>query len=85
MVNMAITQDDFIIAHRVEKKRKAPTGPSGAQPPRYCLVQNTVPRAPQRNPSLDRWVFRPPQQQLDLLCLNNNSLGQGQVFNSPTV
>ena len=46
LVNMAITQDDCITAHRAEKKRKAPTGPSGAQPPRYRLVQNTTPRAP---------------------------------------
>ena len=30
LVNMAITQDNCIIAHRAEKKRKAPTGPSGA-------------------------------------------------------
>ena len=37
LVNMAITQDDCIIAHRAEKKRKAPTGPSSAQPPRYRL------------------------------------------------
>ena len=46
MVNMAITQDDCITAHRAEQKRKAPTGPSSVQPPRYRLVQNTVPRAP---------------------------------------
>jgi hypothetical protein len=63
LVNMAITQDDCITAHHAEKKRKAPTGPSGAQPPRYRLVQNTVSRAPQRNPPSGRWVFRPPQQQ----------------------
>ena len=68
LVNMAITQDDCITAHRAEKKRKAPTGPSSAQPPRYRLVQNTVPRAPQRNPpsgeeAEGRWVFRPPQRQ----------------------
>ena len=30
LVNMAITQDDCITMHRAEKKRKAPTGPSGA-------------------------------------------------------
>jgi hypothetical protein len=30
LVNMAITQDDYITAHRAEKKRKAPTRPSGA-------------------------------------------------------
>ena len=38
LVNLAITQDDCIAAHRAEKKRKAPTGPSSAQPPRYRLV-----------------------------------------------
>ena len=54
LVNMAITQDDCISAHRAEKKRK---------PPRYRLVQNTVPRASQRNSPSGRWVFRPPQQQ----------------------
>ena len=54
LVNKAITQDDCITAHRAEKKRKAPTGPSGAQAPRYCLVHNTVPKAPQRNPPSGR-------------------------------
>ena len=63
---MAITQDDCITAHRAEKKRKAPTGTSGAQLPRYHLVQNTVPRTPHRNPPSGRWVFRPPQQQGDV-------------------
>ena len=60
---MAITQDDCITVHRAEKKRKAPTGPSGAQPPRYCLVRNTITRAPQRNTPSGRWVIKPPQQQ----------------------
>src|SRR6185312_16403137 len=69
LVNMAITQDDCITAHHAEKKRKAPTGPSGVQPPRYRLLQNLVTRAPQRNPSSGRWVYRAPQQQ--------------GVFNSP--
>ena len=35
LVNLAITQEDCITAHRAEKKQKAPTGPSSAQPPRY--------------------------------------------------
>ena len=60
---MAIMQEDCIAAHRAEKKRKAPTGPSSAQPPRYRLVQNTPPRPPQRNAPVGRLVFRPPQQQ----------------------
>jgi hypothetical protein len=46
LVNMAITQEDCISAHRAEKKRKIPTGPSNVQPPRYRLVQNTTTRAP---------------------------------------
>ena len=60
LVNKAITQEDCIATHRAEKKRKALMGPSNAQPPRYHLVQNTVSRAPQRNPPLGKWVFRPP-------------------------
>jgi hypothetical protein len=62
LVNMAITQEDCISAHRAEKKRKIPTGPSSAQPPRYRLDQNTSPRAPPRNNQSGRWVARPPQQ-----------------------
>jgi hypothetical protein len=46
LVNMAITQEDCISAHRAEKKRKIPTGLLNVQPPRYRLVQNTVTRAP---------------------------------------
>jgi hypothetical protein len=59
---MAITQEDCISAHRVEKKWKTPTGPSIAQPPRYRLVQNTATRAPPRNNIPGRWVAQPPQQ-----------------------
>jgi hypothetical protein len=46
LVNMTITQEDCILAHRAEKKWKTPTGLSNAQPPRYRLVQNTVTQAP---------------------------------------
>ena len=60
---MAITQDNCITAHRAEKKRKAPTEPSGAQPPRYRLVENTTPKAPLKNATSGRWIFRPPPQQ----------------------
>jgi hypothetical protein len=63
LVNMALTQEDCIMAHRVEKKRKTPTGPSSAQSPRYRVVPNTQIRAPQRNAPFGRLVFRPPQQQ----------------------
>jgi hypothetical protein len=45
LVNLAITQEDCIFSHHVEKKRKAPAGPLSAQPPRYRLVQNAAPKA----------------------------------------
>jgi hypothetical protein len=43
LVNMAITQEDCISAHRAEKKRKTPTGPSTTQPSRYRLVPSNAP------------------------------------------
>jgi hypothetical protein len=60
---MALTQEDCIIAHRAEKKRRISTGPASVQPSRYRFVQNAPPRAPQRNAPLGTLVFRPPQQQ----------------------
>jgi hypothetical protein len=63
LVNMDLTQEDCIIAHRADKKIKTPTGPSSAQSPRYRVVPNTQVRAPQRNVPFGRLVFRPPQQQ----------------------
>jgi hypothetical protein len=46
LVNMAITQEDCISAHRAEKKRKAPTRPATPQSSRYRLVPSNAPRAP---------------------------------------
>jgi hypothetical protein len=46
LVNLAITQEDCILAHHAEKKRKAPAGPSSALPQRYRLVQNATSKAP---------------------------------------
>jgi hypothetical protein len=43
---MALTQEDCILAHHVEKKRKTPTGPSSVQSPRYRVVPNTQIREP---------------------------------------
>jgi hypothetical protein len=63
LVNMALTQEDCIVAHYAEKKRKNPTGPLSAQSSRYRVVPNTPSRAPQRNAPTGRLVFRPPQQQ----------------------
>jgi hypothetical protein len=62
LVNMAITQEDCISAHRAEKKRKTPTGPSATQPSRYQSVPSTATRAPPRSNLPGRWVARPPQQ-----------------------
>jgi hypothetical protein len=38
LVNMALTQEDCITAHRAEKKRRVSTGPTGVQPSRYRFV-----------------------------------------------
>jgi hypothetical protein len=62
LVNMAITQEDCISAHRVEKKWKAPIGPTIMQPSRYRLVPSNAPRALPGGNLSGRWVARPPQQ-----------------------
>jgi hypothetical protein len=62
LVNMAITQEDCISAHRAEKKWKAPTGPVIMQPSSYRLVPSNAPRAPPRGNLPGRWVAKPPQQ-----------------------
>jgi hypothetical protein len=38
LVNMAITQEDCISAHRAEKKRKTPIGPTTTQPSRQLSL-----------------------------------------------
>jgi hypothetical protein len=62
LVNMAITQEDCISAHRAEKKWKVPTGPANPQSSRYRLVLSNTPRAPPQGNLPGRWVARPPQQ-----------------------
>jgi hypothetical protein len=62
LVNIAITQEDCISAHRAEKKRKIPTGSATTPPSRYRLVPTNAPRAPPRGNLPGRWVARPPQQ-----------------------
>ena len=61
LVNMAITQEDLIMAHRAEKKRKAPAGPSSASAPRYRIVQNTPAAPSQKVPRPGCWTIWPPQ------------------------
>jgi hypothetical protein len=40
LVNLAISQEDCIMAHRVEKKRKVPMTGSSKQPQRVRIVSN---------------------------------------------
>ena len=63
LVKLAITQEDCIMAHHAEKKRKAPAVSSSAPPQRYLLVQHATHQAPQKAPHQGRWVFKPPPQQ----------------------
>jgi hypothetical protein len=85
LVNMALTQEDCITAHRAEKKRRISTGPAGVQPSRYRFVHNAPSRAPQRNAPFGRLVFRLPQQREGIdhpYPLNNhNNLAHSQMFN----
>jgi hypothetical protein len=43
LVNMVITQEDCISAHRAEKRQKVSTGPSNAQSSRYRVIPNPAP------------------------------------------
>jgi hypothetical protein len=62
LVNMALTQEDCITAHRAKKKCRISTRPASVQPSWYRFVQNAPSRAPQRKTPFGRLVFRPPQQ-----------------------
>jgi hypothetical protein len=57
LVNMAISQEDCITAHQVEKKRKAPMAGPLAQPQRFRIVYDTQSIGPQQQQG--RWVIRP--------------------------
>jgi hypothetical protein len=76
LVNLAISQEDCIVAHRVEKKRKAPMSAPSAQPQRFRIVSHNQSRGFQQQAG--RWVIRPPQQQqpapshFTALALRNN-------------
>jgi hypothetical protein len=63
LVNMAISQEDCIIARQAEKKRKTPMAGPSAQPQRFRIVSDIQGRGPQQQ---GRWVIRPQQQQLTL-------------------
>jgi hypothetical protein len=44
LVNLAISQEDYIVAHRAEKKRKAPMSGPLAPPQRFRIVSNSQSR-----------------------------------------
>jgi ferredoxin len=61
LVNLAISQEDCIVTHQAEKKRKAPMSGPSAQPQRFKIVSHNQSRGFQQQ--ADRWVIRPPHQQ----------------------
>jgi hypothetical protein len=61
LVNLAISQEDCIVAHRAEKKRNAPMSAPSAQTQRFRIVSHNQSRGFQQQAG--RWVIRPPQQQ----------------------
>jgi hypothetical protein len=60
LVNLAISQEDCIVAHRAEKK-KAPMAAPSAKAQRFKIVSHNQSRGFQQQAG--RWVIRPPQQQ----------------------
>jgi hypothetical protein len=71
VVNLAISQEDCIVAHRAEKKRKAPMAAPSAQAQRFKIVSHNQSRgfqqqqqpAPNRFPAPALRNNQPPQQQ----------------------
>jgi hypothetical protein len=59
LVNLAISQEDCIVAHWAEKK-KAPVSTTSAPPQRFRIVSNNQSRGFQQQAG--RWVIRPSQQ-----------------------
>ena len=62
LVNGAIMQEDAHLAHKAEKKRKAPAaGSSSSAPQRFRLVQSGPQRAPFQHQPQQQWSYRAPQ------------------------
>jgi hypothetical protein len=61
LVNLAISQEDCIVAHQAEKKRNAPMAAPSAQVQRFRIVSHNQSRGFEQQAG--RWVIRPPQQQ----------------------
>jgi hypothetical protein len=66
LVILAISQEDCIMAHRAEKKRKAPMAGPYKQCQRFRILSNIQSRELQQQQG--RWVIRPPQQQSPNRC-----------------
>jgi hypothetical protein len=83
---MALTQEDCIMAHRAEKKRRISTGTASVQPSRYQFVRNAPPKAPQRNAPPANWSSGclNSKEGIELLYLRNsrNSLAHGQILDN---
>jgi hypothetical protein len=60
LVNLAISHEDCIVAHRAEKRKAPISGPS-TPPQRFRIVSNTQSRGFQQQAG--RWVIRLPRQQ----------------------
>jgi hypothetical protein len=86
LVNIALTQDDCIMAHRAEKKRKTPLDPRVLSHRDIMLFPTHSSEHPSRMPHLaDLFSGRPNSKEvIDLPCLRNsrNSLVHGQMLNN---
>jgi hypothetical protein len=84
LINLAISQEDCIVAHRAEKKRKAPMSGPSAPAQRFRIISNSQSRGFQQQAG--RWVIRPPLQQQAPNCFpapaprNNQPQQQQQQF-----
>jgi hypothetical protein len=58
LVNLAISQEDCIMAHRAEKKRKAPVAGPSTHPQCFRILSNLQSRGPQQQQG--RWLLREP-------------------------
>jgi hypothetical protein len=60
LVNLAISQEYCIVAHRAERRRRAPMSGPSTPPQRFRIVSSNQSRGFQQQAG--RWVIRPPQQ-----------------------
>jgi hypothetical protein len=85
LVNLAITQEDCIMAHRAKKRKKTPSGPSSAPPLRYRLVQNTSPQVPRGHHRKDDGLPGHRSSRLPSITRLSSRLVPGQMLHHPLV